>query len=75
MEEADGNAGGVEPDDEERLLVFEAEEGVERHHESALGLGAAADANDSFELRAQIAPDRVRVQHFCSVAGDLEPTY
>ena len=73
MEEARRRARPGPADDEERVLVVEPEERVERHHEASLRLGAAPLARDPLELAAQVLADLSRPQHLGAVAGALEP--
>ena len=73
MEEPRRVAVRPEADDEERVLLPEPEERVERHHEAALRLAAAPGACDRLELAPQLRADLAWMQRLRAVAGALEP--
>src|SRR5207244_13033724 len=58
---------------EERVVLVEAEEGAERHHEAALRLGAPPRARDVLELAPQLRSDPARRQRLGPEARALEP--
>ena len=65
----------VDADEEERAVVADPEERIERHHETALGRRPAPGSGDLLELRAQRRVDLARPQHARLVAGRLEPVH
>ncbi len=75
MQEAGRLAAPGEADDEDGVLVAEAEQGVERHHESALGRITTPRARDVLEFRPQRCVELARPQHPRGVARVLEPVH
>src|SRR5262245_8422678 len=72
MEEPGRGAVRSTSDDEERVLVVQPEERVERHHETAFRLRAAPRARDLLELRPRRTVELARCEHLCLIAGALE---
>ena len=67
--------GGIEADDEERVLVAEREQRVERHHESTLGRSASPVARDELQLVPQRVVELARAEHAGDEAGVLQPVH
>ena len=66
-------AAGTAADHEQRVLVLEAEERVERHHEPAGRGRTTPPACDRLELPAQVRGDLARMQHTRRVPRVPEP--
>src|SRR5205823_2539329 len=75
VEEAGRAAARAEADQEEGVLLFEAEQRVEGHHEPALGLVAAPLARDRLELAAKTGVELARMERPRCVSGPLEPVH
>ena len=63
------------PDDEERMLVLQPEERVERHDEAPLRLVAPPQVREVLELTPELDVDLARPQRFHAKTGALEPVH
>src|SRR5438445_3401781 len=73
MEKAGDRAVRVAADDEDRIVVVETKQSVERHDEAAFRMWATPGTCEFLELTTEGRPDLAGPQHTRRVTGALEP--